>query len=347
MTSLPAGVTKTSRSPTWPSPSRTIAPPPASVASDASLPSSHSNLYARAIVVGSTPLTAFSPSPTTWTWSPRIDELSDDARRLRGGLAGADRDRVPAALRGDHVARAELVAQRALVAREQALAEDGHERDERQPDHQRRRGRGRAARIADRVLLCEPAGRAAEPGGREADHVGERADEARRDHGEADEDAEGAAGDAEDAHGGRDVRAERAVDEPEDRQRRHDEPEDERLPRLLLHDHAAFAHCRDRRDPGRPHGRPDGGDERHERARQHRDDGGPRLEDGRGLRQLELDGLERARSAPSRAGRRGRGRPRRRRGRAPCPRARPSGAPGAARRRACAGSRAPSSAARP
>ena len=150
----------------------------------------------------------------------------DDAWRLRSGLAGADRDRVPTALRGDHVARAELIAQRALVAREQALAEDGHERDEREPDHQRRRGRGGAARIADRVLLCEPAGHSAEPGGREADDVGERADESRCDHCEADEDAECAAGDAEDAHRGRDVRAERAVDEPEDRQRRHDEAED-------------------------------------------------------------------------------------------------------------------------
>ena len=27
-------------------------------------------------MAGSTPLTAFSPSPTTWTWSPRIDELT-------------------------------------------------------------------------------------------------------------------------------------------------------------------------------------------------------------------------------------------------------------------------------
>ena len=117
-------------------------------------------------------------------------------------------------------------------------------------------------------------------------------DESRRDHGEADEDAEGAAGDAEDAHRGRNVRAECPVDEPEDRQRRHDEAEAEHLPRLLLHDHAAFANSCDRSDPRRPHGRPHRGDQRDERARQDRDDGRPRTEDGGGLRQLELDSPE-------------------------------------------------------
>ena len=64
------------------------------------------------------------------------------------------------------------------------------ERDEREPDHQRRRGRGGALRVAARVVAREharPRRRSAPPASRAP--VGERADEPRREEGDADEDA--------------------------------------------------------------------------------------------------------------------------------------------------------------
>ena len=171
------------------------------------------------------------------------------ARGRAGGLAGAERDGVPAALRGDHVARAELLLERALVARQQRLAEDGDERHECQADHQCGSGRGRAARVAHRVLLGEAAGHAAEACCRQADDMGQRANEPRRDRCEPDEDPERAEADPEHPHRRRDALAERAVDEAEHRECSDDEAEDQRLPRRPLDDHPAFAHGRDRSDP--------------------------------------------------------------------------------------------------
>ena len=187
------------------------------------------------------------------------------------------------------MARAELCAQRVLVADEQRSAEDGDERDEREPDHQRGRGRGGATGVADRVLLRQPARRAAEPCGRQADDVGERTDEARRDGGEADEETEGPQPDPKHPRRRRDPFAEHSVNQSSNREGGDDEPEHERLPRRPLHDHPAFPHRCDRRDAGRPNSGPHRRDQRHERPRQHRDHRRPRLEDHRGLRHVEVD----------------------------------------------------------
>ena len=72
---------------------------------------------------------------------------------------------------GDRVVGGEDVVDRALEARDEPGREQRHERDERQADHQRRRGRRRPLRVAARVLRREPihrSGRAARPGTRAA-----------------------------------------------------------------------------------------------------------------------------------------------------------------------------------
>ena len=285
-------------SPTWPSPSRTIASPRASVASAAAEPSTHSKLYAWPIVAGSTPLTSTSAARrASLARSPRIDELSDDAGRVGDGLAGPDRHGVPAALRRDHVARAELLAKRVLVARQQRLAEDGDERDERQPDHQRGRRRRRAARIAHGVLLREPSGDAAEPSGGKADDLGEWANEPRCDRGQADEDAERAEADPECTHAGETSSPSMPYTRPDTDRAVTTSPKtsvrrDCRLTTMPPSRTAAIGGIRVARTAGHTEAT-----SVTQRAGQHRDDRGPQLEHHRRLRHLEVDCAEERRQS--------------------------------------------------
>ena len=68
-----------------------------------------------------------------------------------------------------------------------ARAEDRHERDERDADHQRGRGRRRARRVAHRVAPGEAAGDAADPLAGTAEHGRQRTSEPVRQHRDADE----------------------------------------------------------------------------------------------------------------------------------------------------------------
>ena len=61
--------------------------------------------------------------------------------------------------------------------------------DEREPDHQRSRGRAGSLWVALRVLPREHPGRAAPARAGRADHGGERRDELRGEEGDAEEDA--------------------------------------------------------------------------------------------------------------------------------------------------------------
>ena len=75
--------------------------------------------------------------------------------RLRGRVAGRDRDRREVVLRGDRVAADEEVVDRAAEALGDPGREHGDERDEREPDHQRRGRRRGALRVALGVVARE------------------------------------------------------------------------------------------------------------------------------------------------------------------------------------------------
>ena len=118
---------------------------------------------------------------------PRADARHlPDAGRLRGGLGGLDGDRGEVVLRGDRVVGDEDPVDGVRERRADALAEDGDERHQREPDHERRRGRGRALRVPLRVSAGELAGGAAHLGGGPAEGRRERRDELRGEERDAD-----------------------------------------------------------------------------------------------------------------------------------------------------------------
>ena len=95
---------------------------------------------------------------------------------------------VAAVLRGDDVVGRDWSLDRVAIESRRPCAEHGDERDEREPDHQRGRGRGRAAGVAHDVLARERARRRRRGGAAgQPDERGERPDEARREHRDADE----------------------------------------------------------------------------------------------------------------------------------------------------------------
>ena len=114
-------------------------------------------------MAGSTPLTITSEPPTSAKSLRTLDASSTPAASA-AACAGPDGHGVPAVQRVDHVAAGDLLANGLLVGREQRAAENGDERDQGQPDHQRRSGRCRPARIAKRVLAGQPS-RRRRPGG--------------------------------------------------------------------------------------------------------------------------------------------------------------------------------------
>ena len=274
------------------------------------------------IVAGSTPLTAFSPSPTSCAWSPRIDELSV--------TPGACEAASPAPIGTVSQPLCEVITWLVPSCLRSAVSSLASRP---LPKTATKETSVRPIISAAAVEAVRPgfrtafscASRPAAPPSRatgQADDVGERADEARCDHREPDEDAERAAADPERPHAGRDVGAERAVDEAEGRQRSATTSpktsvfRDCRLTTMPPSRTAAIGAIRVARTAGQTDG-----DERHQRAG--RASRRPPSATGRPCRPAAARGraTRRARSAPSRAGRRARARPPRRRGRGSCPRA--------------------------
>ena len=84
------------------------------------------------------------------------------SRRARQRVARAGRERVVAVLGGHDVVGAHLILERVAGGALEARAQRGHERHEREPDHQRAGRAGRARGIARGVVLGERARRSAE-----------------------------------------------------------------------------------------------------------------------------------------------------------------------------------------
>ena len=104
-----------------------------------------------------------APPPTSFAWAERIVATSSDPGHLAGGGGGAVRDRREAVAVLDHQAAGEVfvddLGDRAL----QPGGEDGDEGDQREADHQRRRGDRGAARVALGVLAGEAADQPPQP----------------------------------------------------------------------------------------------------------------------------------------------------------------------------------------
>ena len=79
-----------------------------------------------------------------------------DAVHVGDGVADGGRELGVAVLRRDDQVGLDLALDRVAVRHAQAVGENGDERHERDPDHQRGRGRGGAARVPLRVLAADP-----------------------------------------------------------------------------------------------------------------------------------------------------------------------------------------------
>ena len=121
----------------------------------------------------------FASTPLTSTVSPKPSPLPlriSDTASTPGACAAA---RAASSVSGDAVAdharsRRRTACRPRRRTRSHALAEHGDERDQREPDHQRGRGRGGPARVPRRVLAGELAGGAADARAGRAEDGGER-----------------------------------------------------------------------------------------------------------------------------------------------------------------------------
>ena len=105
---------------------------------------------------------------------------------MRRRFAGVER--VEPVLRGDGVIGRPDLVDGVEEGTPDALREHRHERDERQPDHQGRRGRAGPLGIPLRVLPRERPGSAAEPHSGRTQHRRQRHDELRREERHPEED---------------------------------------------------------------------------------------------------------------------------------------------------------------
>ena len=101
------------------------------------------------------------------------------AGRLPDRLTDRRRDQVEVVLRRHCVVGDEDLVDRAEERRADRRREHGHERDQRDPDHQSAGIRARALRVAGCVLAREHARRAGEAVARNAEHRGDRPDQLR------------------------------------------------------------------------------------------------------------------------------------------------------------------------
>ena len=242
------------------------------------------------------------PGFTPVAWCDRVEDLgiaAADVRdrlhagRLGRGVAGCDRDRVEVVLRGDGEAAHPEVVDRSAEALRDPGCDDGHQRHEREADHQRGRGRSSPLRVPSRVVAGERPCRAAEPGCRRSERPGKRAHEPDCQERHADEDQQ-----RPDTHGEQDLLrpeavAEQAEDEQgeagERQQSRADRPEARPAPGWQL---STLAHGRDRLHARGAHGRAEARQDGHEDPDDERDDHGPRMQDEAVVRQREADRVE-------------------------------------------------------
>ena len=144
-------------------------------------------------------------TPFTWTDFPAILASAariSDTTSTPGAVAAA---RAALLVSGSLPAGHGVVGDEQVVdgARERAadaLAEDGHERDQREPDHHRGRGRCCPRRVPHRVLASEPPGGAAEPRPRCSEDEGQRTHDPGRHHRDRDEQEQHAGDKREDPH---------------------------------------------------------------------------------------------------------------------------------------------------
>ena len=136
----------------------------------------------------------FGGTAVTWTLSPkmraspaRIGETAVTPGVTADRVVRLLRERVEPVLGGQRVVRDEQLVDRVAERRAQSGAQDRHERDQREADHQRRRCRRGPARVSHRVLAGERAGGAADPSAGPAEHRRERTDRPLRVHRDADE----------------------------------------------------------------------------------------------------------------------------------------------------------------
>ena len=201
--------------------------------------------------------------------------------------------------------------------------EHGHERDEREPDHERGGGGRRAARVANRVGLGQLARDSSPTARGPAHHAGQRLHQAGQKQGDGHEESEHPAGHqerrenpghaAENGHGER----QQGADE-------HSHPGLGRVRREPgARQHRPLSHRRDRRNASGPARGQDAGDQGDSGAEE---DGHPhraRLDDRAGLGQLEPEHGEQRHQALGQPDSRARGPPGRPPGRSPGPRPSP------------------------
>ena len=106
----------------------------------------------------------FAPAAasTSFAWAPRIVATVSTPGTLRAARRGPVGDRREAVAVLDHQAAGEVFVDHLGDRALQPGGEDGDEGDQREPDHQRRRGDRGAARVALRVLPGEAADQAAQ-----------------------------------------------------------------------------------------------------------------------------------------------------------------------------------------
>src|SRR5204862_136948 len=142
----------------------------------------------------------------------------------------------------------EELPDRVLERRARALPEPGEGGDEAEPDHQRGRGRGGAARVAGRILARERARCAADACSRPAEREGKRPHEERREEGDPEEEEQTAAAEREQPTRRGEAVPEDAVDEEQDADGEDDEPgcrAEAGQPRARQHDALAVVFASD------------------------------------------------------------------------------------------------------
>ena len=170
----------------------------------------------------------------------------DDARHASDSRAGRRRVGL-SVLRVEDVVARDLVLEPIAIGRLQTGAERGHQRDQREADHQRTSRTSCPPRVAHRVLTRKPAHRSPESLGRDTNQTGKWLHNTGSAQTDGDEEPEGADGQREAGPGGAQAR-EQAKDQQQcrDREGNHGRPAAVAL-ETRLRQRRTFADRRDRR----------------------------------------------------------------------------------------------------
>ena len=222
-----------------------------------------------------------------------------DAARARCCSVGLLRERREAVLRRHCIVRCEQLVDGIGERGAKSGSEDRDERDQRQPDHQRRRRRGRPARVPHRVLTGERPRAAADLRSRPSEYRRERPHGPLRIQRDADEQKEDAEPEGEEASRRRQPGREDPVDEEQDAERERDERHDRSKPREARgRQRRTFANGCDRRDACRLHRRSEAGEQGDDDPDGQADDDRSRGDDGSALREVLAERREQRREAP-------------------------------------------------